>query len=179
MNTGEVFATSATQGTELGFVDWTNLEYIVSGDSDEFVSAVFTTVPKYTKSLLPSGFDFSGVPDAAVIAGMRLGIRAVQDGGLAETVRTEYIKIVIPGKSSSYQIDAGDFLSTVDWLWQYHGGATDLWGFTGLTGADLKQAGVTLNFKLHIDGAGAACGGYVEAASLELWCNFRRVILTN
>lgn len=130
--TGNIFPGTGASVDRAGSTAWTNPGNVVSDNATDTTSAVPTDY------LVCSNFDFSSVPDDAIIAGITVRVEASETG----TGSSNYIPRLISDTTPTL-IGSAKGAVTVSGTTKVistNGGITDLWGAT-LTPAIVKNSG--------------------------------------
>ena len=129
-STGAIIASTGASLTGIGAVAWTNPGNITASDNTYATASLNNSVSRW---LVATNFNFSTIPDDAVILGVTGTIEAKYTIGVASITTASFVvgdAVVGTQKSLSQAVTTSDVNYTV-------GNASDLWGYL-ITPAVLK-----------------------------------------
>lgn len=147
---GPVNPSTAVNTTGIGTTAWLNPVYVYASDNSRSTGPL--SRDSITNYLIATGFDFSAIPDGAVILGITVEVRRSEfNVSNRAAIRDYEVKIVQNGSISSVQNKAQ---TGVNWPapasegYTSYGGSADLWGLSW-TSADIKNPnfGVAISAK--------------------------------
>lgn len=158
--------TSASNDASVGTVSWSSTANIYLSDNNWATASLGKgAVSNY---LVATGFDFSSIPDGAIILGITVRIERSEGGSSANGgIQDNEVKIIQDGSISSVQNKAQ---SGVWWpaaaseAYIDYGNSSDLWGL-GWTSAQIKAA----NFGVAVSAINVTVskGGGTETAQID------------
>jgi hypothetical protein len=169
------------------------------GDSDSLAmnrSRVELIAGQASQVLLVQGFDFSEIPDNAIVEGLhtrtvlredKLGVsgssssslssvssQSSQEAGTPRRPVLTFLALQHPEFGLGDDKALGEVIDGPAWQTMLHGGSGDLWGFPQMSGADLKRGSFGLSLVTEIDKETAEAA--VEVDGVELTAYYREVV---
>lgn len=140
-------------------VSWINLNQIYSNDS-LYVTFAPASPDRRSYYLRANYFKPSGIPDSAIINGILATVYRKHNGlGSTDNIRDFSVKLFNGDTAIGNNKASGGGWSTSE-IGMGYGSATDTWGVTGLTGADINASGMGVG--IACSGQGASSAGLVN-----------------
>lgn len=156
-------------------------------------SRVELTAGQSSQVLLVQGFDFSEIPDNAIVEGLHtrtvlredkpgasgsssssLSSASSQDAGTLYRPMLTFMALQHPEFGLGNNKALGEGIDGPEWQTMLHGGSDDLWGFPQMTGSDLKRGSFGLSLVTAL--ADRPADAAVEVDGVELTAYYREVV---
>lgn len=115
------------------------------------------------------GFDFSAIPDTAIIRGIEVVIERRSD--TANQAVDRFVDLVGLPSTSINKAKGGAWPNTIGTT--TYGSATDLWGFNGISPADIKAAGFGVRLMAFRNNPATATVGGVDYITCKVYYSSR------
>lgn len=143
---GPVIAGTGASLAGIGTVAWTNPDRITASDNTYTIAATSSSVSHW---LVATNFDFSTIPNDAIILGVTGTVEAKYTIGSGATITSS--SFVVGGAVVGTQKTLAQAITNADAQYTV-GSASDLWGYA-ITPALLKVS--TTGFAISVTGSGA------------------------
>lgn len=162
---------SGTNDASVGTAAWSNPGNIVADDTS-YASRQWTSgFPQVSQYLKGTNFDFSSIPDDAVIVGIDLTINCRCAGSPADNVWDNSVRLVKSGTPTGEDKarDVSDKWTVSTFTSRSYGGMSDLWGTTW-TVNDIKDSGFGAVMSANVDApAEIASGAEVDYYTITVY----------